>query len=170
VIAGLVVEPLTNEHDVASFDCGNSDLTDWLRKHARNAVGQGTRSYVLIEDGHRQVLGYFALAPHLIEREELPRRVGRGAPRQVPAILLAKLALDTRLQGQGLGRELLIRALSTVVDAALVAGGKVVVVDAVDDAAARFYEAHDFAAVPGHSRRLVMKLSTVAKALDMTWP
>ena len=96
--------------------------------------------------------------------------MGRGAPRQVPAILLAKLALDTRLQGLGLGRELLIRALSTVVDAALVAGGKIIVVDAVDDAGAAFYEAHDFAAVPGNRRRLVVKLSTVAKALGMPWP
>ena len=169
-MAGLVVEPLSDEHDVASFDCGNSDLTDWLHNHARHAGGQGTRSYVLIEEGNREVLGYFALAPHLIEREQLPRRVGRGAPRQVPAILLAKLALDTRLQGLGLGRELLIRALSTVVDAALVAGGKIIVVDAVDDAGAAFYEAHDFAAVPGNPRRLVVKLSTVAKALGMPWP
>ena len=169
-MAGLVVEPLTDEHDVASFDCGNSDLTDWIHKHARHAAGQGTRSFVLIEQGQREVLGYFALAPHLIERDELPRRVGRGAPRQVPAILLAKLALDRRLQGRGLGRELLIRALSTVVDAALVAGGKVIVVDAVDDAAATFYGAHDFLAVPGNPRRLVVKLSTVAKALDVNWP
>jgi predicted N-acetyltransferase YhbS len=116
------------------------------------------------------VLGYFALAPHLIEREDLRRRVGRGAPRQVPAILLAKLALHTRLQGQGLGRELLIWALSTVVDAARVAGGKVVVVDAIDDAAAAFYEAHDFSTVPHNPRRLVMKLSTAAKALGLSWP
>lgn len=123
-MAALVVEPLTDEHDLASFDCGNSDLTDWLHNHARHAAGQGTRSYVLIDEGRREVLGCFALAPHLIEREELPRRVGRGAPRQVPAILVAKLALDTKLQGQGLGRELLILALSTVVDAALVAGGR----------------------------------------------
>ena len=136
-MVGLVIEPLTDEHDIASFDCGNRDLTDWLQNHARPAVAQGTRSYVLIEKGSREVLGYFALAPHLVEREELPRRVGRGAPHQVPAILLAKLALDTRLQGQGLGRELLIRALSTVIDAARVAGGKLLVVDAVDDAALR---------------------------------
>ena len=170
MIAGLVVEPLIDHHDVASFDCGNRDLGDWLRDHALHALGQGTRTYVLIERGRGEVLGYLALAPHLVEREELPRRLGRGAPRQVPAILLAKLALHTSLQGQGMGRELLIRALSTVVDAARVAGGKVVVVDAVDATAAAFYEAHDFAAVPGNPRRLVMKLSTVAKALGRPWP
>jgi GNAT superfamily N-acetyltransferase len=170
VRTGLVVEPLTDEHDVACCDCGNRDLTDWLRNHALHALAQGTRTYVLVEQGRPEVLGYFALAPHFVEREELPRRTGRGAPRQVPAILLAKLALATSLQGQGLGRELLIRALTTVVGATRVAGGKVVVVDAVDETAAAFYEAHDFAAVPGNPRRLVMKLSTVAKALGRPWP
>lgn len=167
---GLVVEPLTDLHDFASFDCGNSELTEWLHLHARHAVGQGTRTYVLVEDGHAEVLGYFALAPHLVEREELPRRVGRGAPRQVPAILLAKLALDMRRHGQGLGAGLLIWALSTVVHAARVAGGKLVVVDAVDDAAAWFYERHDFLPVPNNWRRLVMKLSTAAKAIGAEWP
>ncbi len=170
MIVGLAIEPLTDEHDVASFGCGNRDLTDWLPNHALHALGQGTRTYVLVGQGRREVLGYFALAPHFVEREELLRRMGRGAPCQVPAILLAKLALDTSLQGQGLGRELLIRALTTVVDAARVAGGKVVVVDAVDDAAAAFYGAHDFAAVTGNPRRLVMKLSTVAQALGRPWP
>lgn len=166
----LVVEALTDRHEVGAFDCGNSELTEWLRLHARQAVGQGTRTYVLVEGEQASVLGYYALAPHLVEREQLPRRVGRGAPRQVPAILLAKLALDTRRQGQGLGGELLIRALSTVVDAARVAGGKLVVVDAADDAAARFYERHDFVPVPHNPRRLVIKLSTVAKAIGVDWP
>jgi predicted N-acetyltransferase YhbS len=170
VTVGLVVEALGEHHHLAAFDCGNGDLTEWLQRHARNAVGQGTRTYVLVEEGCAEVLGYFAVAPHLIEREELPRRVGRGAPRQVPAILLAKLALDTRLHGQDLGSELLLRALSTVVDAARAAGGKVVVVDAVDDEAAAFYERHDFLPVPANPRRLVMKLSSVAKALGVQWP
>lgn len=50
---------------------------------------------------------------------------------------------------RGVGGELLIRGLSTAVEAARVAGGKGVVVDAADDAAASFYAAHDFLAVPG---------------------
>lgn len=168
--AGLVVEALGEHHRLAVFDCGNGVLTEWLQRYALRAVGQGTRTYVLVEEGRAEVLGYFAVAPHLVEREELPRRVGRGAPRQVPAILLAKLALDTRLHGQGLGSELLIRALSTVVDAARAAGGKLVVVDAVDDEAAAFYERHGFLPVPENPRRLVMKLSSVAKVLGVEWP
>jgi len=169
-MAGLVVEPLNDGHDLAAFDCGNAVLTGWLRDHARQSVGQGTRTYVLVEDGRTEVKGYFALAPHLVERQDLPRRIGRGAPRQVPAILLAKLALDASWQGRGMGRELLVRALSIAVEAARVAGGKLVVVDSIDDAAAAFYGAHDFTALPDNPRRLVIKLSTVASALGLQWP
>jgi GNAT superfamily N-acetyltransferase len=90
------------------------------------------------------VVGYFALAPHLLERDDAPPSVGRGAPRRIPAILLTKLALDNSLHGQGLGAELLVQALTTIVTAARAAGGRLVVVDAIDADAASFYRAHDF--------------------------
>lgn len=164
------VEALGEGHDLEPFDSGNDELTDWLRHHARHATAQGSRTYLLVEDKTRRVVGYFSLAPHIMERADAPKRVGRGGPRQIPAILLAKLALDRSEQGRGLGSELLIRALETAVGAARAAGGKVVVVDAIDEAAARFYERHDFQRTPGNPRRLVQKLSTVASALDQPWP
>jgi predicted N-acetyltransferase YhbS len=164
------VDALSDRHELTQFDSGNNDLDVWLRDHARTAASQGTRTYVLIEDESTDVVGYFALAPHLVEREALPRRIGRGGPRQVPAILLAKLAVVRRLHGAGLGSDLLLRALSTALTAARAAGGKLLVVDAINAGAAAFYEAHDFQPVPGNPRRLVIKLSTVAKELGAPWP
>lgn len=164
------LEPLQREHDLEPFDCGNAGLTEWLQQHARHATGQGTRTYVLIDARTGVVAGYFAIAPHLVERDKMPRRIARGAPRQIPAVLLAKLALDRSIQGHGLGSELLIRALGTIVESARVAGGKLVVVDAINDVAQRFYEHHDFETVPGSTSRLVKKLSTVADALGLPWP
>lgn len=162
------VEPL-DDHDLAEFDCGNAALDEWLRRHARTVTGQGTRTYVLV-DGDGSVHGYFAIAPHLLGREDAPRRLARGAPEQIPAILLAKLALDSAAQGQGLGSELLVSALDVVVAAARRAGGRVVLVDAIDDEARAFYEHHDFELLPGRTHRLVMKLSSAAKALGVPWP
>jgi GNAT superfamily N-acetyltransferase len=157
------------EHDLDGFRCGTDELDEWLRRHAHTATGQGTRTYVLVDDGG-SVVGYFAVAPHLLVRQDAPPRLARGAPRQIPAILLAKLALDVSLHGQGLGAELLVHALGTVVTAARRAGGRVVLVDAIDDSALAFYEHHDFVRLPGHDRRLVMKLSTAAAALGVSWP
>lgn len=165
----LAAEPLTDEHELDGFSCGNFELDRWLIEHALWAHNQGTRTYALVDPPAKQVLGYFAIAPHLIRREDLARPLGRGMPRMVPAILLAKLALDLKLQGSGLGSELLVRALQTIVIAARSAGGKLVVVDAIDDEAVGFYRKHGFTAIPGNDRRLVQKLSTVARELDIGW-
>jgi len=162
------LEPLA-DHDLGKFTCGNDTLDDWLHRHAHTATGHGTRTYVLVGE-NSEVVGYVAIAPHHIVRTELPPRIARGASERIPAILLAKLALDASLHGQGLGSELLVRALETILDAARLAGGRLVVVDAVDEAAIAFYTHHDFQPVPGHTHRLVMKLSTAAKALGQDWP
>ena len=120
--------------------------------------------FVVIDEGDT-IVGYFAIAPHVLDRGDAPKKLGRGAPRQIPAILLAKLALSADLHGQGLGAELLVRALGTIIDAARAAGGKVVVVDAIDEGAAAFYRHHDFEPLPDRPERLVMKLSTAARHL-----
>ncbi len=164
------VEAFAAGHDLDAFDCGHDALNDWLRLHAGLAAGQGTRTYLLTDEATGAVVGYFAVAPHLLERDDAPPGVRRRAPQRIPAILLAKLALDTSLQGQGLGAELMVHALTTIVTAARAAGGRVVVVDAIDENAASFYRAHDFKPSPGDPRRLIMKLSTVAQGLGLAWP
>ncbi len=164
------VEPLAASHDLDAFDCGHAALTHWLQQYARNATGQGTRTYLLVEGATGAVAGYFAIAPYLVERDTAPPGVGRGAPKRIPAILLAKLALRSDLHGQGLGAELLVYALTTIVTAARSAGGRVVVVNAVDSNAADFYRAHDFESSPTDPCRLIMKLTTTARALDLPWP
>lgn len=164
------LEGLEPHHDLDAFRCGRPALDEWLRLHARTATGHGTRTYVLLAESNNEVVGYFAIAPHLLEREQAPRSIGRGAPARIPAILLAKLVLDERLHGQGLGSELLVQALTTIVTAARTAGGRVIVVDAIDEPAAAFYRAHDFQAIPNDPQRLVIKLSTAAGALELRWP
>ena len=165
----LRIVALNDDHDLADFDSGTPQLDLWLRDHSRAARSQGTRTYVLVDDNHK-VLGYFAIAPHLLRRDDAPGKLGRGAPREIPSILLAKLALGQPLKGRGLGAELLVRALRTIVAVARIAGGKMIVVDAIDTNSAAFYRKHDFEPLPNRPERLVMKLSTTARALGEKWP
>lgn len=160
---------LDDSHNLTAFRSGNLELDNWLHEHARHATAQGTRTYVLLDDSG-EVSGYFAIAPHVLDRAEAPKKIARGQPRQLPAILLAKLALAERLHGQGLGAELLVLALRTIVEAARAAGGKIIVVDAIDDQAAAFYQHHNLQPLPDRPDRLVMKLSSAAKALGVAWP
>jgi GNAT superfamily N-acetyltransferase len=92
--------------------------------------------------------------------------LGRGDPDRVPALLLARLALDRTLHGQGLGTELLLDALTRALAASNRVGGRYLVVDAIDDRAVAFYEHHGFLRVPGSAlRRLVRKVSDIEASL-----
>ena len=164
-------EPLREDHDLSSFSSGNDELDDWLHDSAWNATRAGTARTQLWLDADGAVVAYYASAPHLISRDELPKKVGRGAPPIVPGYLLAKLALSTELQGHldRYGSVLLVDALAWVLEAARQAGGKVVLVDAIDDAAVGYYEHHGFKPTP-IERRLYMKFSDVAASLDVPWP
>ncbi len=97
-------------------------------------------------------------------------RIARGAPESIPAVLLPKLALDSSVQGRGLGSELLVRALEIIIAAARQVGGKLVVVDAIDEGALKFYEQRDFEPIPTQPHRLLLKLSSAAKTLGVSWP
>ena len=161
----FVSEPLRTEHDLSSFDSGQATLDEWLRTSAAHAEAMRTARTFVWHAGDQRVMAYFSLAAHLVVRAQLPRKTGRGAPDSIPAILLARLALDRTLQGRGLGGELLWDALSRAVAASQLAGARVVVVDAIDAGAVRFYQHHGFIQVPGNPNRLVQKISDITAAL-----
>ena len=125
------------------------------------------RTFVWTDDVKR-VVAYFSLCPHEIHRETIPIPLGRGLPRVIPAILLARFALDRNLHGQGFGKQLLIDALSRAVNAINAAGGRLIVVDALHERAAAFYSHHGFIALPHTPLRLVMKSSAAAASLDLS--
>lgn len=161
-----VSERLGDEHDLTRFDSGQPTLDEWLREHARTSDAKRVGRTYVWHAGDDIVIGYFTLCPHVIERSELPGKVGRGDPSRIPAILLARLALDRNAQGQRLGVELLIDALSRALTASDQVGGRYIVVDAIDEPAAHFYEHHGFRRCPGdHPVRLIRKVSDVATAL-----
>jgi len=150
---------LDEQHDLSQFDCGVMSLNQWL------SGARGTAAtYVWTAAGTSRVTAYYAIAPHQVRREQVPSGMAGGVT-VIPAYLLARLALDVTLHGQGLGAELLHDALDRIVTATDTASGRLIVVDAVDDTAAAFYRHHDFQPVRDNPHRLVIKVSTVRKAL-----
>jgi GNAT superfamily N-acetyltransferase len=109
--------------------------------------------------------GYFSLCPHEVRRNVVPSGLAHGSPYSVSAILLARLALDLSLHGKGVGTDLLLDALSRAAEAMGIAGGRLIVVDAIDEQAARFYEHHGFRATPSRPARLFRKASDVTAAV-----
>lgn len=160
-----VSEALQATHDVSTFDSGKPDLDTWLHQHALATEARRTGRTFVWADG-RRIVAYYTIAAHLIVREDLPRNIGRGNPVQIPAVLLARLALDKTLHGQGHGSVLLADALQRILLATQIVAARFVVVDALDEAAHGFYEHHGFKAIPD-SMRLVQKVSDIAAALEL---
>ena len=158
-------EVLREHHDRTVFNSGNVDLDSWLRDHSLHASAMNTGRTFVWHSGDDVVVAYFTVAAHLVTRESLTKRTARGSPNVIPSILLARLALDVSLQGQGLGAELLWDALSRAVAANRQAAARLVVVDAVDERAASFYEHFGFEPIPGNPTRLVQKVSSIEAAL-----
>jgi GNAT superfamily N-acetyltransferase len=167
---GVRQERLDAEHDLAPFQCGNQALDDWLKKAALGSERMGTaRTRVWVEP-EGPVVAYFSLAPHLVTRDDVDARIGRGSPRAIPSILLARLALDRTRQGHGEGGILLVDALTVAIAGMRDLGGRLIVVDAIDSAAAAFYRKNGFMPCPGRPDRLVMKASDAAVSLGLPWP
>lgn len=163
------VELLTDDHVIEGFSSGNDELDAWLTHAALTAQRAGTsRVHVWVEG--ESVIGYFAFLPHSVRRLEMPQSVGRGSPDVVPGFLLGRLALASRHHDSGRGGELLALALERVLAAIRSGGGRVIVVDAIDDNAVSFYQHFGFKALPDYPNRLFLKASSAAASLEVPWP
>jgi len=158
----FICEAFADDHDASSFNSGKPSLDEWLRKSARDSDGRNlTRTYVW-HRGDGVVLAYYTLMPYFIERATLSKKQARGLPDRIPCYLVARLALQGRLRGSGLGSQLLASALRRAAIGARDLGGRYVVVDAIDEEAASFYRHHGFEPIPTKEDRLVLP----TKALD----
>jgi GNAT superfamily N-acetyltransferase len=155
-------ERLGAHHVTSEFDCGVPSLNAWLVRSALTAQSKGVAAVEVWADGDR-VLAYFAISPTSVSGAGLPASASTGLE-VIPAYLLGKLALDRSLHGRGLGARLLTQALRRVLAAADRAGGRLLVVDAIDDAAAEFYRHFGFVPIEG-TNRLYMKVATIRAAL-----
>lgn len=148
--------------DVSAFRCGIDELDAWLRESAVPAALRGTAvTWVWAPEG--AVVAYYTLSAHVVRRDEVPSRFGRGGPREIPSVLIGKLALDVSLHGRGMGEVIVADALSRVLAATQVIGAKLVVVDALSADVASFYERLGFVRIPG-SLRLVQRIKDIQAA------
>lgn len=161
------LELLSGEHDIAAFRSGNQALDAWLHTHGWAAQQMDSARTFLLVDEADVVLGYFSLAMGSVRREDAPTRLVRGMPAHpIGLVLLARLAVQTDRQGRGLGGALLAGALRKAVAAGEAAAARLVVVDAINGAAAAFYTGHGFLAVPEHPHRLYRRMKDIRASLD----
>jgi len=152
----------------ASFSCGQPDLDEWLRHHAgQQERRNNTRTFLGVLPGSDQVIGYYATTTYRIEPDDTSVEYGAGHHRYpIPAVLLARLAVDHHWQGAGIGRQLLVDALVRMAEASRSVGFELVVVDAIDDTAVTFYARYGFSQFEGHPRKLFLPTKHLLATLE----
>jgi predicted N-acetyltransferase YhbS len=162
----VLLERLEAHHDVTTFNSGNEDLDTWLQRHALAAQRvDSARTFVATRSG--RVIGYFSLTMGSALRAEAPAKLVRGMPAYpVGMVLLARLAVDQSQQGKSLGAMLLAEVLRKAVAAGEVAAARLIVVDAVDEGAAAFYQRYGFERTPEHPLRFYRRMKDVRASLD----
>ena len=166
----MILEPLqpvrllAQEHALDEFDCGVAKLDAWLKRSARVAASSGTAATYVLCRGQR-VAGYYAMAMSSLAPKQAPSRLRRGMPDPAPVVLLARLAVARSEQGRALGGHLLVDTLRRCVRGGREFGARAVLVDAINDEAAAFYQHFGFHDLEGH--RLCRRLNDVARAVGI---
>jgi GNAT superfamily N-acetyltransferase len=153
-----------------AFSCGDAALDRYLRTQiTQDLCRDVAKPFVIVEVATRRLAGYYTLSTASVRLNDLPPETFKRLPRypDYPAVLIGRLAIDHRYQGQGLGSALLIdifrRAKRIDLEAAVLG----IIVDATDDAARTFYEKHQFQRSPVNPYRLILPMPTIRQlAID----
>lgn len=152
-------------HDRGGFACGQDSLDTYLKTQASQDMRRKANAvFVMLRpDDPGRIVGYFTLCAIAVEPEAIPAAAQKHLPRYplISATLIGRLAVAKPEQGKGIGAMLLARALRTAHDNASIVGSCMVVVDAIDDAASRFYQAHGFLALADQTR-LILPMRTIS--------
>lgn len=144
----LRLEPLRREHRplLRGFRNHHRSLVEYLQRYALRHAERDllSRTYIAIDEDTRRMAGYFSLAAANVERASVARvpALDRLPGFPIPAVLLARLAVDERVQGRGVGRFLFKEALGLALELAQAGpvAFRLLVTDAIDERAVTFYE------------------------------
>jgi len=155
-------------HDRAAFSCGEKTLDNYIKNNARKDVNAHVAvCYVLRPREQTSVIaGYYTLNSSSVRVEDLAAKVAKTSRgySHVPGMLIGRLAIDQRFQGQKLGVLLLFNALHRAWLVHQQVGVKLVVVDALHEQAAHFYMKYGFEPFHDQPLRLYLPVAMIGDA------
>lgn len=156
--------PIHNNVLTSGFCSQEAQLDEWLKKRAlKNEQLMASRTFVVCDE-HNKVMGYYSLAVGSVLHAESAGKIKRNMPDPIPVMILGRLAVDKKVQGKGIGSALLKDAALRTLQASKIAGIKAILVHALDEKAATFYEKKGFRRSPMSPLILLITLDEVLQA------
>ena len=147
----MKIEHLSLEHQVNTFDCGDSDLNDFLQNDAILFFEKRIASTYVLED-NGQIIAYFSLLNDKVSKLDATgsswKRLKKLFPHSkhfssYPAIKIGRLAVDKKYEGKGVGRKLMNRIKEDLRETSKASAFRFLTVDAYLSAVP-FYEKNGF--------------------------
>lgn len=162
--ANLLIEVLTQEHNIKGFICSKPTLTKYAHDFAfRNTRDGFSKAYVLREADSVDVIGFYTLSNSGIPRESISG--ARGMPVIVPTILLGRMAVHQDHERKGYGTLLLIHAMREAVEADEKISAWCLEVHALDEDMKGFYTQYGFKEFLDHPLHLYKVMATIRQEL-----
>jgi len=157
------IELLDKTHYRKQFDCGNTALNSFLQKTARQHITKGmSRTFILIDDkSPRNIIGFYTLSVCEVESDYLPIVLSKKYPNQVPAVKLARLAINKNHQNLGYGNYLISSAVEKVILISENVGIIGLFVDAKDKNSKKYYEQFGFISIEENPLLLFLPVKTL---------
>jgi GNAT superfamily N-acetyltransferase len=153
----------------SEFSCGKQPLDDYLHQFAKQDAQKDISRTFVLPDGNK-IKGYYSLSSSSIPREHVPEEFIKKhkLPRytSLPTVLLGRLAVDKKYQGQKLGSLLLFDVFKRCYEANLAIAAFALVVDALDSEAFEFYKKFGF--IPLDSQKLFLPMQSIVEYLQET--
>ena len=162
----MAVEPLSGNHHLDAFDCGNADLNRFIKCHAlQSHQGDFSKTFVTCQQGNH-VIGFYTLATGSVKHADATVRMKKGASQHdIPVMLLARLAVCDSARGRKIGSALLKHAMLNVLDISKRAGVRAMLTHAKDESAKSFYAHFDFEPGPTNDLHMFLLLKDIRKNL-----
>jgi len=159
-----LTENLNSKHRRKEFSCGKEMLDNYLLKQANQDIKRKLSAcFVLKDDETNLIKGYYTLSNNSIPQNLVPPKLQKKLPKSytlIPTTLLGRLAIDTRFQGKGIGKLLLIDALKRSYEISKSIGSFAVIVDPIDKESEKFYDKFGFIKLPD-SGKMFLPMNTI---------
>ena len=148
------------------FDCGISELNDYLQRYARQNHKKGiAKTWVMVNSNNEQVpVGYYSISMAELQQESLSDEQKKGFPRYpLPVIRIGKLAVDKKSQGQRLGELLLVDIFKRGIRISQDIGVVGFLVDAINERAKQFYLKYGFSPLVNSPLSLFLPMTRISQ-------
>lgn len=178
LLGRLRIEPLDRaKHKAgrAAFSSGEPRVDNFLKTNAAGLQDLDTTRCVVAcfpPEGGREaeIVGFYALNSHAIDTTTLPEPLRKNIGRYptVPAVYLSVVGVHAEYQGKGVGSFLMASAFKRCAGIADQIGAAFIVLDALNEDAARLYRRLGFNNLPGHEPRMLIGMKVVRAAIAQT--